>query len=75
MARRLYASPAALLCCSLLFLATAPGPRPATSIHVEEDERPLIFLSMVARNQEHTLRNFLGYIERLDYPKERIAVW
>ena len=39
------------------------------------EERPLVFLSFLARNQAHTLRNTLGYIERLDYPKDRIAVW
>ena len=38
-------------------------------------ESPHIFVVILARNQEHTLRNFLGYFEGLDYPKHRMSVW
>ena len=76
------ANPAAFLCCSLILLAAVPGPRSAVRATSSEgdpdreiEEKPLVFLAVVARNQEYTLRNFLGYIERLDYPKDRIAVW
>ena len=41
----------------------------------EGSENPHIFVVILARNQEHTLRNFLGYLERLDYPKHRMSVW
>lgn len=70
-----------LLVCGFLLLS-----RFARLSAVEESEggatspdggegRPLVFLGVLARNQEHTLPNYLGYIERLDYPKDRISVW
>ena len=34
-----------------------------------------VFLAILARNSAHLLPNFLGYVERLDYPKDRISVW
>ena len=40
-----------------------------------EDEAPLVMVGILARNTAHTLPNFLGYLERLDYPKHRMAVW
>lgn len=36
---------------------------------------PTIFLPIIARNVEHTLPNWLGYLEKLDYPKNRIFIW
>lgn len=36
---------------------------------------PTVVLAVLARNAEHLLHNYLGYIESLDYPKERMAVW
>ena len=36
---------------------------------------PTVMLAVIARNAEHFLHNYLGYIESLDYPKERMAVW
>lgn len=39
------------------------------------EEQPLVFLEILSRNQAHILPNFLGYIEQLDYPKDRISVW
>ena len=38
-------------------------------------EKPHVFVVILARNQAHTLRNVLGYLEHLDYPKHRISVW
>ena len=35
---------------------------------------PLVYLAIIARNSEHLLYNYLGYIERLSYPKEKIIV-
>lgn len=37
--------------------------------------RPKVMIAIVARNAEHSLPHHLGCIERLDYPKERIAIW
>lgn len=39
------------------------------------EEGPLVMVGILARNTAHTLPNFLGYFENLDYPKHRISVW
>lgn len=36
---------------------------------------PTVLLAIIARNAEHLLHNYLGYIDNLDYPKGRMAVW
>lgn len=40
-----------------------------------EMKEPSVFLAIIARNAAHLLPNWLGYIENLDYPKNRISVW
>uniref|UniRef100_A0A665V2U5 Procollagen galactosyltransferase 2-like n=1 Tax=Echeneis naucrates TaxID=173247 RepID=A0A665V2U5_ECHNA len=37
--------------------------------------RPKVMIAIVARNAAHSLPYYLGCIDRLDYPKERIAIW
>lgn len=37
--------------------------------------QPTVLLAIIARNAAHTLPHFLGCIERLRYPKSRIALW
>uniref|UniRef100_A0A8C2ZX95 Collagen beta(1-O)galactosyltransferase 2b n=1 Tax=Cyclopterus lumpus TaxID=8103 RepID=A0A8C2ZX95_CYCLU len=36
---------------------------------------PKVMIAIVARNAAHSLPHYLGCIERLEYPKERIAIW
>ena len=36
---------------------------------------PTVLLAVIARNAEHLLPNWLGYIELLDYPKNRMSIW
>ena len=36
---------------------------------------PRIFMPIIARNVEHSLPNWLGCLEQLDYPKDRIYLW
>ena len=36
---------------------------------------PSVFIAILARNTAHTLPYFFSYIDRLDYPKDRIYVW
>ncbi|XP_077590628.1 procollagen galactosyltransferase 1 [Stigmatopora nigra] len=36
---------------------------------------PRLVLALICRNSEHSLPYVLGAVERLDYPKDRIAVW
>ena len=38
-------------------------------------KEPSVFLAIIARNAAHLLPNWLGYIENLDYPKNRMSVW
>ncbi|XP_051722782.1 procollagen galactosyltransferase 2 [Ctenopharyngodon idella] len=37
--------------------------------------KPKVVIAILARNAEHSLPYFLGCIERLDYPKDRISIW
>ncbi|XP_012689193.1 procollagen galactosyltransferase 1 [Clupea harengus] len=36
---------------------------------------PRVLIALICRNSEHSLAYFLGTIERLNYPKDRIALW
>ena len=36
---------------------------------------PSVFIAILARNTAHTLPYFFSYIDRLDYPKDRIYMW
>ncbi|XP_058843079.1 probable inactive glycosyltransferase 25 family member 3 isoform X2 [Acipenser ruthenus] len=38
-------------------------------------QKPTVVLAIIARNAAHSLPYYLGAIERLDYPKDRISVW
>jgi hypothetical protein len=42
---------------------------------LEEEVLPTVFIALLVRNKAHTLPYFLTLLERLDYPKERIALW
>lgn len=37
--------------------------------------KPKVMIAIVARNAAHSLPHYLGCIEKLEYPKERIAIW
>jgi len=36
---------------------------------------PRVMIALICRNTQHSLPYFLGTIERLNYPKDRIALW
>ncbi|KAG5853691.1 hypothetical protein ANANG_G00028690 [Anguilla anguilla] len=36
---------------------------------------PRVLIAMICRNSAHSLPHFLGTIDRLNYPKDRIALW
>ncbi|KAJ8345323.1 hypothetical protein SKAU_G00295160 [Synaphobranchus kaupii] len=65
---------------SALLLLLYPGP---TQGYFPEErwspESPLlaprVLIALVCRNSEHSLPHFLGSIDRLNYPKDRIALW
>ncbi|XP_028828060.1 procollagen galactosyltransferase 1 [Denticeps clupeoides] len=67
----------------LLFaLLSLLGPGPGRGYFTEErwsPESPLlaprVLVALVCRNSAHSLPHFLGAVERLNYPKDRIAVW
>ncbi|KAK5918979.1 hypothetical protein CgunFtcFv8_022914 [Champsocephalus gunnari] len=37
--------------------------------------KPAVLITILARNAQHSLPYFLGCIDRLDYPKDRIFIW
>ncbi|XP_062870204.1 probable inactive glycosyltransferase 25 family member 3 [Trichomycterus rosablanca] len=45
--------------------------------HAEESEvqSPTLVIAIIARNTAHSLPYYLGALERLNYPKERISIW
>lgn len=47
-----------------------PQPLPESAL-----QKPTVLLAIIARNAAHTLPHFLGCIERLHYPKSRLALW
>ncbi|XP_064163078.1 procollagen galactosyltransferase 2 [Anguilla rostrata] len=36
---------------------------------------PTVVIAIIARNAAHSLPYYLGALERLDYPKDRISIW
>ncbi|XP_032592323.1 glycosyltransferase 25 family member [Drosophila grimshawi] len=38
-------------------------------------EEPTVLITLLVRNKAHILPMFLSYLEKLDYPKKRIAFW
>lgn len=36
---------------------------------------PTVVVAILARNKGHTLPWYLGHLELLDYPKDRISLW
>lgn len=44
-------------------------------LHETSLVKPKVVIVVLARNSEHSLPYFLGCIERLDYPKDRISIW
>uniref|UniRef100_A0A2I2YNN5 Cerebral endothelial cell adhesion molecule n=1 Tax=Gorilla gorilla gorilla TaxID=9595 RepID=A0A2I2YNN5_GORGO len=42
---------------------------------VAESPLPAVVLAIQARNAEHSLPHYLGALERLDYPRARMALW
>ncbi|XP_043772653.1 inactive glycosyltransferase 25 family member 3 isoform X2 [Cervus elaphus] len=64
------AAPAAPLLQLLLLL----GPR-LEAAGAAEPPLPTVVLAILARNAEHSLPHYLGALERLDYPRARLALW
>uniref|UniRef100_A0A8B9FX71 Uncharacterized protein n=1 Tax=Amazona collaria TaxID=241587 RepID=A0A8B9FX71_9PSIT len=50
--------------------SSEPQPLPESAL-----QKPTVLLAIIVRNAAHTLPHFLGCIERLHYPKSRIALW
>ncbi|KAG2461660.1 GT252 galactosyltransferase, partial [Polypterus senegalus] len=61
----------------LLLLSVARGLRPDDAGPPAESplQKPTVMIAILARNSAHSLPLYLGCIERLDYPKERLAIW
>ena len=70
-----------LLCLSLLFLAYGVKTQQENGTYTTlqgtvpgGEYRPLVYLAILSRNAAHLLPQYLGYIERLNYPKGRIMI-
>ncbi|GLD62314.1 procollagen galactosyltransferase 2-like protein, partial [Lates japonicus] len=70
------------VCCGRCWPPLCPAARPRLATLVQEQVRPestllkpKVMIAIVARNAAHSLPHYLGCIERLEYPKERIAIW
>lgn len=67
------------LICLLLSLITAANDQPyfaeETPVRESPLQRPSVLLALIARNAAHSLPHYLGCIDRLDYPKDRIVLW
>ncbi|XP_034469460.1 procollagen galactosyltransferase 2-like [Hippoglossus hippoglossus] len=59
----------------LLLLLTGTEETPADHLPESSLLKPTVLITILARNTQHSLPHFLGCIDRLDYPKERIAIW
>uniref|UniRef100_A0A8C5RSW7 Cerebral endothelial cell adhesion molecule n=1 Tax=Laticauda laticaudata TaxID=8630 RepID=A0A8C5RSW7_LATLA len=62
--------PRPLLFLLLLLLLREPPAR-----EEEEEELPTVVVAILARNAQHSLPHYLGALDRLDYPAERIFIW
>lgn len=65
-----------------LLVAMAPGGASELPTLIQEPVKsesallkPKVMIAIVARNAAHSLPHYLGCIEKLEYPKERIAIW
>ncbi|XP_063172246.1 inactive glycosyltransferase 25 family member 3 [Candoia aspera] len=75
--------PAALLRCALALLLLGRGVLSSLPTEKEEEgapaggaeELPTVVVAVLARNAQHSLPHYLGALERLDYPAERISLW
>jgi len=63
--------PLILLFLILLFTTPSKGQTNSTS----SKQKNTILIVILARNKAHTLPYFLSQLQKLDYPKERIALW
>ncbi|KAM6957659.1 procollagen galactosyltransferase 1 [Aplochiton taeniatus] len=69
-----------LVCTTLILTILSAGPAKGY-FHEERwsPESPLlaprVLIALICRNSEHSLPYFLGTIERLNYPKDRVAIW
>ncbi|CAG5120986.1 unnamed protein product, partial [Candidula unifasciata] len=71
------------LCCLICFFTNTfdqPGTRTFLTVQAQNSNEPprllpSVVIATLVRNKAHTLPWFLGLIEKLDYPKDRIALW
>ncbi|XP_033863716.3 procollagen galactosyltransferase 2 isoform X1 [Acipenser ruthenus] len=68
----IFTSLSVLLCGTSAELVTVVGEKvvPESAL-----QKPKILIAIIARNSAHSLPFYLGCIERLDYPKDRLAIW
>lgn len=71
------AAPASPMLRTLLptLLPTLLWPRLPVAGVAQPPPPPAVVLAILARNAQHSLPHYLGALERLDYPRARLALW
>ncbi|XP_047655886.1 procollagen galactosyltransferase 2 [Tachysurus fulvidraco] len=65
-----------VLCALLCALMCVPVDEDLDPVRPESAVlKPRVMIAVLARNSAHSLPHFLGCIDRLEYPKERMAIW
>ena len=63
-----------LLLAALLAVAVVALTDSDAAVH-KVDAPARVVVGIIARNTAHTLSNFFGYLEALDYPRDRVLLW
>lgn len=66
-----------LVCQTLILSSHEIAGQENVSVQQEENtsKLPTVLIVTLFRNKAHTLPNFFTLLNRLDYPKDRIALW
>ncbi|XP_077308782.1 procollagen galactosyltransferase 2 [Lithobates pipiens] len=76
------AVPTACICLLLLPFYFSISCATGEELNIDEEivaesplQKPSVLIAIIARNAAHTMPYFLDCIDKLDYPKNRIAIW
>ena len=58
---------------SLLLAVVTASASDVLSSEVQDQTR--VMVGVITRNTAHTLPNFFGYLDNLNYPKNRMLIW
>lgn len=64
-----------ILACFMCQILSLWGQIRYADMDTSPESMPTVFVVLLVRNKAHALPYFFGYMENLDYPKDRIAWW